>query len=54
VARRIAALVLPTDLLGAFLVAWLFLSKLIANDALIAGSLPAGFGIPFCPPCFPP
>jgi hypothetical protein len=28
---------LPTDLLGAFLVAWLLLSKLIANDALIAG-----------------
>jgi hypothetical protein len=39
VARRIAALVLSTDLLSAFLVAWLFLSKLIANDALIAGRL---------------
>src|SRR5947209_2172126 len=37
VARRIAALVLSTDPHGAFLIAWLFLTKLVANDALILG-----------------
>jgi hypothetical protein len=35
IARRIATLVLPADPLRAVFVRWLFLSQLIANDALI-------------------
>jgi hypothetical protein len=35
IARRIVAPIFPADVLSARLVRWLFLSSLVANDALL-------------------